>query len=114
MSSGSNLAITYEEVAAYQAEQGIAMYADGSGGYTTGGIFIMWDREGGFTGQSWMTDVSGSPTEGWSEDNIQTVIDNYSNINSIFSEWVRTIDYETRYTWIFENILASCRYEVMN
>lgn len=114
MSSGSNLAITYEEVAAYQAEQGIAMYADGSGGYTTGGIFIMWDREGGFTGQGWMTKVSGSPTAGLSEDDIQTEIDNYNNINNIFSKWVQTVDYETRYTWIFTNIGDNCRYEVMN
>lgn len=113
MSSGSNQAITYEEVAAYQADQGIAMYATGSGGYTTGGIYVLWTTDGGFTGEGWKTNISNSPTEGMTEEEIQQEITNNGNLNNIFGKWVIEVDYNIRYPWIFNNIAESCRYEVV-
>ena len=51
---GKELGITYEEVKAYQASQGINTYAaDSNGGYTTGGVYVEWEVTSGFTGQGW-------------------------------------------------------------
>lgn len=107
-----NQVVTYEEVKAYQAQYGIATYGVGSGGYTTGGIYVDWTTDGGFTGKGWQTDVPGSPVSGWSEDAIRQEISNKDNLNSVFENWVNTVDYEVRYDWILKKVNDSCRWEV--
>ena len=107
-----NQVVTYEEVKAYQAQYGIATYGVGSGGYTTGGIYVDWTTDGGFTGKGWQTDVSESPVSGWSEEEIRQEIRDKDNLDSVFKTWVENIDYNLRYGWIFNNVEASCRWEV--
>lgn len=113
MSSGSNQVVTYEEVAAYQAEQGVATYAGNSGGYTTGGIWINWDQENGFSGTGWRFDDSSSPAYELKQSDIDEMINSNGNLDLMFSEWVLNIDYETRYFWILKNVPGGCRYEVI-
>lgn len=108
----SNLGITYEEVRAYQAQYGFTTYAENSGGYTTGGIYIEWTREDGFTGMGWKTDSPNSPTYNKTKEDIQTEIDTNGNLNATFQEWTKNVLYQTRYEWIFANINDSCRYEI--
>lgn len=113
MSSGSNQVVTYEEVAAYQAEQGVATYAGNSGGYTTGGIWINWDQENGFSGTGWQFDDPSSPAYELEQRDIDEMINSNGNLDSMFSKWVLNINYETRYFWILNNVPGGCRYEVI-
>lgn len=114
MSSGSNQGITYEEVVAYQAEQGVATYAGNSGGYVTGGIWINWDQNSGFSGDGWKNTDPNSPAFGYDQDDIDEMIANSldGSLDEMFGAWVARVNYEVRYPWIIENIPASCRYEV--
>ena len=100
--------IPYEEVAAKQAENGIATYANGSNndGTITAGYWVDWTREGGYSGtQGWSpkgtytADIEGitlsitldgtvGPTAGMSQTDVETEIDqNNGNLNSLFSNW---------------------------
>lgn len=114
MANGSSEAITYEEVKAYQANQGIAVYGN-SGGYVTGGIWINWDQTGGFSGTGWKSEDKTSPAYGMSQEDINGMIQDSpdGSLNEMFRKWVQNVDYEIRYTWIFANIPESCRYEVI-
>ena len=118
MSSGSNQVVTYQEVAAYQAEQGIATYTGDSGGYTTGGIYVSWTFPQGFTATDWFNDSSipgqeFSPVSGMSQDDIQAAIEaDNGTLNTIFANWVAKVGYEARYNWILDCVPYNCRYEV--
>lgn len=108
----SNQVVTYEEVKAYRAQYGVALYAENSGGYTTGGIYVEWTTEGGFTGEGWQTGDSSSPVCGMDQEQIEEIITNDGNLNSVFGKWVDSLDYEERYIWILTKVNESCRYEV--
>lgn len=115
MSSGSNEVITYSEIAAYQADQGVATYADGSGGYTTGGIWINWDQTGGFSGAGWKMEDSMSPAYGWDQSRIDLEIQQNGDLDEMFKQWIANHpDYESRYNWIFNHISSGCRFEVIS
>ena len=105
-----NEGIAYEEVKAYQVSQGVQTLST-SGGYTTGGIYIMWDVNSGFTGQGWLLDDLSSPAHGYTEDKIRQEVETNNNLDKMFSAWTDRVHYETRYPWIFDHILSSCRYE---
>lgn len=107
-----NQVVTYEEVAAYQAKYGVATYAENSGGYTTGGIYVEWTSDGGFTGGGWQTGTANSPLAGKTSEEIQNEIDNNGNLNESFKTWVDTVDYETRYQWILYSVSRNCRHEI--
>ena len=107
-----NQVVTYEEVAAYQAKYGVATYAENSGGYTTGGIYVEWTSEGGFTGCGWQIDIPDSPLADKTPEEIQNEIDNNGNLNDSFKNWVDTVDYETRYRWILDSVSDNCRHEI--
>lgn len=109
----SNQVVTYEEVKAYQANNGISTYEVGSGGYTTGGIFVSWTTEGGFTGGGWQSGNPSSPVFEWSDDAIEQEITNNGNLDNVFKNWMATKDYETRYNWILNNVSRGCRSEVV-
>lgn len=109
----SNQVVTYEEVKAYQANNGISTYEVGSGGYTTGGIYVDWTTNG-FTNNGWDNGAdSGSPVAGMTEEEILDAIDNNNgNLNDIFEKWVGNVGYEERYEWILDSVIGSCRREV--
>lgn len=107
----TNQAVTYEEVKAYQAKYGFSTYGAGSGGYTTGGIFVSWTTEGGFTGAGWQFGDRDSPVFGWSDEKIAQEITDKGNLDSVFKNWVDTKDYETRYNWILDDVNPGCRGE---
>lgn len=117
MSSGSNQAITYEEVAAYQADQGVTTYSGSSGGYTTGGIYVEWENPGGFTSSGWFNTEGAikpqySPVYGMSDDEItQAITVGGGTLDTVFYNWIHRIGYEERYGWIFDNVPSNCRYE---
>lgn len=108
-----NMVVTYEEVNAKLAQDGVATYAENSGGYTTGGIYVEWTTEGGFTGAGWQNDAPSSPTYGMTEEAIQQEITNNGNLDSTFKKWVSSVDYETRYNWILDSVAGTCRYEIL-
>lgn len=110
-----NQVLTYQEVAAYQAENGVETYGVGSGGYTTGGIYVSWDTENGFTGGGWekAIDNPSSPVFNKTEDQIREEIRNQGNLNSFFETWVTTVNYKDRYEWILDNVSDNCRYEIL-
>ena len=115
MSSGSNEVITYSEIAAYQAEQGVTTYSGESGGYTTGGIWINWDQTSGFSGNGWLESDEMSPAYGWSQADIDQEIQKNGDLDEMFKQWITDhSDYEARYTWIFNHIGENCRYEVIS
>lgn len=108
-----NQVVTYQEVAAYQAENGVETYGAGSGGYTTGGIYVSWDTVGGFTGDGWKTNDQYSPVHNMTQEEIEKKIsENGGTLNSVFEDWVKKFHYEVRYNWIFENVASNCRYEM--
>lgn len=109
----SNQVVTYEEVKAYQANNGISTYEVGSGGYTTGGIYVEWTTDGGFTGSGWEEHInnSASPVYDMTVDGIKEEIGREGNLNKVFEAWIKAKDYETRYFWILTNVDESCRYE---
>ena len=108
-----NQVVTYQEVAAYQAENGVETYGAGSGGYTTGGIYVRWDTEDGFTGKGWQIGVKYSPAENLTEEYIKQVITNSGNLDSVFEEWVKNVHYADRFNWILDNVIDDCRYEML-
>ena len=108
----SNQVVTYEEVKAYRAQYGVALYAENSGGYTTGGIYVEWTTEGGFTGGGWKELDPHSPVHGKTDEQIKEIITEDGNLDSVFKEWMDTVSYEVRYLWIIQNVSGSCRYEI--
>ena len=111
MNAGSNLGVTYEEVKAVQVRQGINALAN-SGGYTTGGIYIEWDANSGFTGNGWRLGDSHSPAYNYTQEQIDSLIEQDGNLDTMFSNWVKSVHYETRYSWILQHISSNCRYEI--
>ena len=111
----SNQVVTYEEVKAYQANNGISTYEVGSGGYPTGGIYVEWTTDGGFTNRGWDNGAgSGSPVAGMTVEDIHNAIDNNNGtLNDIFEKWVGNVGYEERYKWILNSVIDSCRREVV-
>lgn len=109
----SNQVVTYEEVKAYQANNGISTYEVGSGGYTTGGIYVEWTTDGGFTNSGWDDhfDNPDSPVYGMLVEDINKEIERVGNLDEVFKTWVNTQHYETRYNWILTNVDGSCRNE---
>lgn len=109
----SNQVVTYEEVKAYQANNGISTYEVGSGGYTTGGIYVEWTTDGGFTNGGWKNGPN-SPVAGMSKDDIlDEIANNNGNLDHIFKKWVETVGYVERYEWILYSIDRSCHREVL-
>lgn len=84
--NGTQKAITYEEVAAYQADNGVSTYAVPSGGTATGGFVVSWNSDSGFTGEGWDKGNVASPAHGWTDERIaQDASD--GNLNTMFAEW---------------------------
>lgn len=108
----TNQAVTYEEVKAYQAKYGIATYGVGSGGYTTGGIYVDWTTEGGFTGGGWQNKNPSSPVYEMTDEEIEQEITANGDLDDVFKDWVDNVDYETRYNWILDTVSDGCRWEV--
>lgn len=102
--TGSEQVITYEEIAAYQAQQGIAAYAYNSGGTVTGGYWVNWDYETGFTGQGWTGGPVASAEAAWAE------IDANGNLNESFANW--GADLGIKLEWALAMYNAGCAYEV--
>lgn len=100
MSSGSNQAITYEEVAAYQADQGISTYALPSGGTATGGFVVNWDLENGFSDSGWDMSDPHSPAYGWNVDQIRYEVTNSGNLNGMFKQWSEKVQFTDRLNWV--------------
>lgn len=107
MSSGAVEVLTYEEVAAYQAEQGVATYVNNSG-TVTGGYWVTWSETGGYQGnQGW--DMG--PTAGWSAEQVsQAIADGGGTLNTVFANW--GADLGTKLKWVINMYNAGCAYEV--
>ena len=99
MSSGAEKAITYEEVKAYQASEGIDMYALPSGGTATGGFVVYWDLDSGFTGVDWDDKNSVSPAYGSTDESRrQDAAD--GNLNTMFGDWAARVPFKDRLNWV--------------
>ena len=108
----SNQVVTYEEVKAYQANNGISTYEVGSGGYTTGGIYVDWTTNG-FTNNGWDNKPgSGSPVAGMTDEQILNEIEKEGDLDEIFKKWVGNVGYVERYEWILDSVIDGCRWEV--
>ena len=110
MGQGSNLGATYEEVKAYQAKSGIIGYAAGSDGREpTGGLYVLWDRDGGFTNSGWHFDNAASPAFGYTEEAIHAEIDANQNLNDMFSKWKDKVpNFEDRYNFMLDTLPNHC------
>ena len=84
--NGIQEAIPYEEVAAYQANQGVSMYGT-SNGEETGGFVVSWNIDTGFIGGGWNEENPLSPAFGKSPEDIQDEITTYSNLENLFENW---------------------------
>ena len=77
----------YTQVAAYSVARDNPIP---SGASIVRGIYYMWN-DGGFTGQGWMYDVPGGPTntyEGFkSNDDVAAYVAEHGNLNAVFSDW---------------------------
>lgn len=97
--NGVQQAITYEEVAAYQVDNGINTYALPSGGTATGGFVVSWNSETGFTSAGWDSKNIDSPAYNWTEEKIESDASD-GNLNTMFGEWATNIDFEIRLNWV--------------
>lgn len=110
MASGSNQIVTYEEVAAYQANQGIATYANGSPGEgtLTGGFWVNWDEVNGYQ------DTYGwnmGPTKGMTPDEVSAAIANGGGtLNDVFANWGAPLS--EKLAWASQMAEVGCAYEV--
>ena len=111
--NGIQEAIPYEEVAAYQANQGVSMYAMPSGGTETGGFMVSWDSDAGFTGGGWDFDNPSSPACGKTEEEIQEEITTNGDLNELFENWSENVPFPNRLNWVtsWMNGHPSCVYE---
>lgn len=98
--NGIQEAIPYEEVSAHQVDSGVSMYALPSGGTATGGFVVLWDLDGGFTNCGWDLKNEVSPAYGYTEETIREEIEQNNNLNIMFAEWPKNVDFETRLNWV--------------
>ena len=77
----------YTQVAAYSVARDITIP---SGASIVRGIYYMWNDEG-FTGQGWMYNVTGSPTNMYpdfhSVDDVVNYVATNHNLDAVFSYW---------------------------
>lgn len=112
--SGINEAIPYVEIRAEQAKTGIGVYDASGGKVTTGGLYVLWDRDTGFTGTGWYNEGSqspnfDSPAWGYSDEAILAEIDAQGNLNNMFNAWKDKIeDFTTRYNFILDVLPSNC------
>lgn len=84
----------YTQVAAYSVARDNTIP---SGVSIVQGIYYMWN-DSGFTGQGWMYDVKGGPTNMYEEfksnDDVAAYVANGNNLNEVFEHWsnVYTLD----------------------
>ena len=68
-----------------------------SGASIVQGIYYMWNDQG-FTGNGWMRDVSGGPTNMYpyfkSDDDVEKHIEDYGDLNAVFAHWAGIYDKE--------------------
>ncbi len=98
--NGSQQAILYEEVVAYQANSGIQLYALPSGGTATGGFVVSWDLDAGFSGHGWDLGNSNSPAYGYTQETIEQEVQKNNNLNEMFRNWAFKIDFSYRLNWV--------------
>ena len=97
---GTIEAIPYQEVAAYQATNGIDFYGLPSGGTQTGGFVVSWDLDTGFSGDGWDWDNTDSPANGWTMAEIREAVSTDGNLNDMFKKWSERVDFPSRLNWI--------------
>lgn len=80
----------YEEVSAYS----VSTFSTDipSGASIVRGIYYMWD-ENGFSGQGWMQNIPGSPTNIYpgfdSNDDVEEYVADNGNLDDVFSHWAQ-------------------------
>lgn len=92
----------YKEVYAQSSgRNGISTYeTDSSGRTPTGGVYVLWSRTNGYTGQGWELTIPDSPSYGLTQEDIdEDLLDD--NLNTTFSTWAtRVPDINARLTWL--------------
>lgn len=89
MAYGANYSVNpeiYSEVAAFSTRNTTIP----SGASIVRGIYYMWN-DGGFTGQGWMYNVPGGPTNIYpdfkSDDDVASYVASNKNLDAVFSHW---------------------------
>ena len=89
MAYGANYSVNpeiYSEVAAFSTRDATIP----SGASIVRGIYYMWNDKG-FTGQGWMHDIVGGPTNMYpdfnSNDDVAEYVADKGNLNAVFSHW---------------------------
>ena len=81
----------YTQVAAYSVARDNTIP---SGASIVQGIYYMWN-DGGFTGQGWMCDVEGGPTNIYgfgSDEDVADYLAEYNDLDEVFSNWSQHYD----------------------
>ncbi len=96
MAYGANYSVNpeiYSEVAAFSTRNTTSH----SGESIVHGIYYMWN-DNGFTGQGWMYEVKGGPTNMYDDFKSDQDVANYvaagNNLNDVFSNWLQNYDLE--------------------
>ena len=90
MAYGANYSVNpeiYSEVAAFSTRN----TSIPSGASIVRGIYYMWN-ESGFTGNGWMHDVDGGPTNVYgftSDDEVAAYVAEKGNLDAVFSYWAQ-------------------------
>lgn len=115
MKQGINEAIPYVEIQAERAKAGMATYATPSDGREpTGGLFVLWDRDTGFTGTGWYNAGSSkadtsSPAYNYTDEDIQNMIESSGSLNTLFQNWITAVpNYQDRYEFILYTLPDAC------
>lgn len=94
MAYGANYSVNpeiYSEVAAFSTQDPTIP----SGASIVHGIYYKWD-DGGFTGQGWMYDVKGGPTNIYpsfsSDADVADYVASNKNLDAVFSYWSQNYD----------------------
>ena len=87
---------------------GTTYFADSGGRTPTGGVYVLWDVTGGFTGTTWHEDSENSPSYGFTEEQFEADMAD-GNLNDMFGSWSERVpDIDKRLQWLLA-LPAGCK-----
>lgn len=108
----TNTGISAKELQEYEAVFAsvtrTTYFADSGGKTETGGVYVLWDDTGGFTGTGWHKDTPYSPSNGFSEKEFEEDMRD-GNLNDMFGSWDERVPIiNNRLEWLM-NLPDRCK-----
>ena len=79
---------------------GTTYFADSGGRIPTSNIYVLWDVDRGFTGNTWHRSTAGSPSYGLTDDQFNAFMED-GNLNDMFASWSERVPIiDERLQWL--------------